>query len=246
MSHDASAPPAPAFPPALPVLLSATAGYVDTAGFLALQGLFTAHVTGNFVTLGASLVLGTSGAVAKLIALPVFCVVVVASRLAGSALRTRGRAALPVLLVAKLALLVLACILAVTLGPFPNGDHWRAIVTGMTLVSAMAIQNAAHRVHLAAAPPTTLMTGTTTQIMIDLADLLRGETEGRDQTVARLRRMAANVGAFAVGCAAAALLFSQVSVWCFVVPPLLAAVGLTMERASRGHHETPLPKGDGG
>ena len=64
----------------LPLLLSLNAGFVDTAGFLALQGLFTAHVTGNFVTLGASLVLGTSGAVAKLLALPVFCVVVMAVR----------------------------------------------------------------------------------------------------------------------------------------------------------------------
>src|SRR4051794_31144571 len=52
--------------PPLPLLLSLNAGFVDTAGFLALQGLFTAHVTGNFVTLGASLVFGTSGAVAKL------------------------------------------------------------------------------------------------------------------------------------------------------------------------------------
>jgi uncharacterized membrane protein YoaK (UPF0700 family) len=35
------------------VLLSFTAGFVDTASFLGLEGLFTAHVTGNFVTLGA-------------------------------------------------------------------------------------------------------------------------------------------------------------------------------------------------
>jgi len=45
----------------MPILPSVTAGYVDTAGYSALQGLFTAHVTGNFVTLGASLVSGTSG-----------------------------------------------------------------------------------------------------------------------------------------------------------------------------------------
>src|SRR5689334_8131754 len=40
----------------LPGLLSFNGGFVDTAGFIGLQGLFTAHVTGNFVTLGASLV----------------------------------------------------------------------------------------------------------------------------------------------------------------------------------------------
>jgi len=81
----------------LPLLLSFTAGYVDTAGFLALQGLFTAHVTGNFVTLGASLALGTSGAVAKLLALPVFCGVVIAVRLLSSLLSRQVRAVFEVM-----------------------------------------------------------------------------------------------------------------------------------------------------
>ena len=40
--------------PAVPTLLSFNGGYVDTIGCLSLQGLFTAHVTGNFVTIGAA------------------------------------------------------------------------------------------------------------------------------------------------------------------------------------------------
>ena len=64
----------------LPLLLSLTAGLVDTAGLLVLQGLFTARVTVHLVTLGASLVLGTCGARAKLLAFPVFCMFIVATR----------------------------------------------------------------------------------------------------------------------------------------------------------------------
>jgi uncharacterized membrane protein YoaK (UPF0700 family) len=211
----------------LPTLLSLNGGYVDTAGFLALQGLFTAHVTGNFVTLGASLALGTSGALAKLLALPVFCVVVIFVRLLGDSLSKSGAPVLKILLGVKLALLAFAALLAITLGPFPSGDGWPAIATGMTLVSAMAIQNALHRVHLGTAPPTTLMTGTTTQIMIDIADLLRGLTpEAKAVSLARLKRMSAAVGGFALGCAAAALLFLLCGIYCFLVPPVIAFIAV--------------------
>ena len=42
----------------LPFVLSATAGAVDVIGFLALGGLFTAHITGNVVVLAAHYVTG--------------------------------------------------------------------------------------------------------------------------------------------------------------------------------------------
>lgn len=206
----------------LPALLSLNAGYVDTAGFLALQGLFTAHVTGNFVTLGASLVFGTSGATAKLLALPTFCAVVILARLAGGALPRLGLPALRSLMTLKVLLLAIGAMLAIELGPFANGDTGAAIATGLTLVAAMAIQNAVHRVHFASAPPSTLMTGTTTQMMLDIADLMRGlEPAGRVIAITRLRKMAQSVGAFAVGCSAAGLIFAGAGVWCFIVPPII-------------------------
>ena len=159
--------------PSLPVLLSVNGGYVDAAGYLALHGLFTTHVTGNFVTLGATLVLGTSGALAKVLALPMFCLVVMAVRLLSVALVAKELPALRTILGLKVALLTLGAA-SRSFGPFDSGDGWAALLTGMALVAAMAIQNAIHRIHMGALPPTTIMTGNTIQIMIDLADLLRG------------------------------------------------------------------------
>ena len=213
--------------PSLPLLLSVNGGYVDAAGFLALHGLFTTHVTGNFVTLGAALVNGTSGALAKVLALPMFCVIVMAVRLLSVSLDAKGLPALRVILAVKLALLTLSAALAIALGPFDTGDGWAALLTGMALVAAMAIQNAIHRIHMGALPPTTIMTGNTIQIMIDLADLTRGvPAASREAIRLRLSRMSGSVTAFAVGCAAAALIYAKQGIWCFAIPPLVAALSL--------------------
>jgi uncharacterized membrane protein YoaK (UPF0700 family) len=215
----------------LPLLLSLTAGYVDTAGFLALQGLFTAHVTGNFVTLGASLALGTSGAIAKLLALPVFCVVVIAIRLLASLLSGHYRFVFESMLGLKVLLLIVGAALAVRFGPFHDADGWQAILTGMVLVAAMAIQNAAHRVYMGSAPPSTLMTGTTTQIMIDLADIIYAREAPDAKIGTRVAKMSKNVVIFAVGCGLAALLYMRFGVWCFVLPPLLGGLSLSVRLA---------------
>jgi uncharacterized membrane protein YoaK (UPF0700 family) len=211
---------------AVPLLLSLNAGFVDTAGFLALQGLFTAHVTGNFVTLGAALVLGTSGAIAKLLALPVFCIIVIAARLLGTMLSNRGIQSFEILIGLKILFLIAGGVLAIHFGPFHDGDTGQAILTGMILVTAMAIQNAVHRVHLSSSPPSTLMTGTTTQVMLDLADMIYARSGQAAAPPARLVSMAVNVLVFATGCGAAALLYARFGVWCFVVPPVVAILSL--------------------
>jgi uncharacterized membrane protein YoaK (UPF0700 family) len=213
----------------VPVLLSFNAGFVDTAGFLSLHGLFTAHVTGNFVTLGATIALGASGAAAKLLALPIFCLVIVATRLISFSLPAIGLPILRTMLGVKTLLLIIGAIMMIWLGRGGDPDGWFAIAAGMVLVAAMAIQNAAHRIHMASAPPTTLMTGSTTQIMIDLADLLRGvPPEQRAAVHERLAKLSVSVLTFAVGCGAAALLLIGLGNWCFVVPPLVAMVTLVI------------------
>jgi uncharacterized membrane protein YoaK (UPF0700 family) len=206
----------------LPVLLSFNGGYVDTAGFLALQGLFTAHVTGNFVTLAAALAFGTSGVITKLLALPVFCAVVILTRVVSHGFPARNWAVLPTMLTVQVLLLVIGAVLAVNFGPFKNGDSGSAMVTGLILVAAMAIQNAVHRIHLGNTPPSTLMTGTTTQFMIDVADVIIGvPPDKREATRQRMRAMGAAMASFAMGAALAALLFHQVGTWCFVVAPIV-------------------------
>src|SRR5690242_3337948 len=115
---------------ALPLVLSLNAGYIDTAGFLGLHGLFTAHVTGNFVTLGAALVQGSHGIVGKILALPEFVAVVALARLVGAVLRARHLPALRILLAAKVMLLVGFFLLAVGSGPFPDANTPMALLTG--------------------------------------------------------------------------------------------------------------------
>jgi uncharacterized membrane protein YoaK (UPF0700 family) len=211
----------------VPLLLSFNGGYVDTMSFLALRGLFAAHVTGNFVTLGASLVHGTSGAVAKLLALPTFCIAVIATRLFRHALDRRKLPALRSLLLVKSLLLIVAALLAVRFAPFGAADGGAALLTGMTLVSAMAIQNAVHRVHLAKSPPSTLMTGTTTQIMLDIADLLHGAVgEARETSKNRTRTFSVALAAFAGGCGGAALLYSAIEERSFFVPAAVALLAV--------------------
>jgi len=228
----------------LAALLSFNGGFVDTAGFLGLQGLFTSHVTGNFVTLGATLVFGTRGVIAKVLALPEFIAVVALTSLAGAALAGRRGAVLRPLLAGEVALLIAFFALAVGFGPFPDSDTPMALLTGFMGVAAMAVQNGAQRSRLAGMPPTTVMTSNTVQTVLDAVDLLRGSESDRSGPLhVRFGQTLRIVLFFAAGCAASVLLYAWIGLGNLAVPVVAGAltVLLTPEEMTTGR----VPKREG-
>lgn len=207
-------------------ILSFNAGYVDTASFLALHGLFAAHVTGNFVTLGAALVSDThTGAWAKLAALPMFCFMVFATKLIDLRFIQKQKSAYSFLLILMIVLFCVAAIISLFYLPFPKQDTIASFVVGMLLVSAMAIQNAMHRLHWVKESPTTVMTGSTTQLMLDLANLgHQTSPEQKATTLKRLKSLFPTMVLFALGCAVAALMYKFALLYLLMIPPVFAII----------------------
>lgn len=216
------------------ILLSLVAGFVDTVGFVALFGLFTAHVTGNLVLIGASLIANRGGLVAKLAALPVFLAVVMAVTAFVRARQRSGQGALRPLL----AIQVLALGAFATLGslaqPIADSDAPMAVLAGLFGVAAMSIQNAYSRLLLGALPPTTVMTGAVTQFAVDLTHLvLDRSSQERAKSVERLRHFTFPIAAFASGAIAGALCFSRFGFSSLMVPMFaLGWVGLSIPAAT--------------
>ena len=201
-------------------LLSLNAGFVDTVGFLGLQGLFTAHVTGNFVTLAAGFVYGPHGAIGKILALPEFIGAVAVARLVGAALTARGLPTLTILLAVEAVFLTAFLALGAAYGPFPNSDVVPALAAGFAGVTAMALQNAMQRMHFPGEPPTAIMTNNTTQAVLDGVDLLRQAAP--PEVRGRFLRTARSIVWFAGGCAVAALLYYFAQFWSLVLPVAIA------------------------
>lgn len=198
------------------------AGYVDTCGFVALFGLFTAHVTGNLVLIGATIVDHRGGVVPKLLAVPVFIAAVAATRSAILALEARGRNPAVPLLGLQILLLAgfMACGLAAS--PVTNTNAPLPLLAGMLGVAAMAIQNTASRTFFSAYTSTTVMTSNVTQLVIDLTDLAHGC--GTAETRSRLARTGPMLICFTGGAFVAALAYAEVGFWCLVVPIAVLAV----------------------
>lgn len=213
----------------LSVALAFVAGFVDTCSFVALFFLFSAHVTGNFVVLAASLVQPHAGVVAKLLALPVFILAVASTRL--YVLRVAGtHRAERHLLFMELVFLGLFLAAGVAARPLVDADAPLAILAGMLAVVAMGVQNTASRTVFAVLSPTTVMTGNVTQVVMDCVDYASTGGEARTSARVRLAKFGPPVLGFGAGAVGGALLYGMAGFWCLLLP-IAVIGGLLLRRA---------------
>jgi uncharacterized membrane protein YoaK (UPF0700 family) len=179
------------------------AGYVDTFGFIALFGLFTAHVTGNFVLIGRALATPSHDILMKLLVFPVFLLFVALTRVLVLRWKASGQPALRNCLLLQLLLLAASLASGCLAVPLTSPDAPLVLATGMLAAGAMSVQNAYGKLLLGKAAATTVMTGNVTQLVIELVDAVRGDAEA----LARCRKLLWPVLAFGAGCISGAYAF---------------------------------------
>jgi uncharacterized membrane protein YoaK (UPF0700 family) len=201
---------------------------VDTVGFLALFGMFTAHVTGDLV---ASVTELSEGSMAtRVTMLPIFMLSVAMATVFARATRRYGQAPLfPLLALMTAALLVFGAT-GIVLRPFMTShSNWAVSIVGATGVSAMAIQNMIMRDALNSWTPTTIMTGNLTQVTIQLVELAFAARERdpqarariRQDAIARLVKFGLPLAGFVSGAVSGAVLTRLYGFWSVAVPTVV-------------------------
>ena len=221
----------------LPFVLSAIAGATDVIGFLGLNGLFTAHITGNIVVLAAHVVAGDPTILSYILSVPVFMAVLGLTRLMAGGCHAIGLPTLQPLLLLQALLLAGFLALGVAAGPHFDPNAATPVVAGMFGVSAMAVQNALVQIALPGTPSTAVMTTNVTHFMLDIGALLVARDPAE---LAKARRRAkgtwpAIVG-FTAGCGLGAACEAAIGLRSLALPTGLALLAFVMVLPKRAAH----------
>lgn len=231
-------------PVALLLALSATAGATDAIAFLALDGLFTAHITGNIVILASQVVTHGNADIAQLISVPVFMLALALARLLGQSLAHRGaRAALDMLLFLQVVLLLGFFLLSLQFGPGFDPDAALPLMAGMLGVAAMAVQNALVQTELPGAPTTAVLTTSITRFTIAAIDAVAASPIERGAARDKVASLFPPILGFLVGCLAGIVLAWKIGLAALMLPAFLAtgAALLAEHRAPQTGSEPSVP-----
>jgi uncharacterized membrane protein YoaK (UPF0700 family) len=198
-------------------LLAFVSGFVDTLSFVGLFGLFAAHITGNFVMMATSLAEFRHGLWIKLLAVPVFILFAVLTRIFIIRRERNELQATAHVLGVQAVLLSIFMVVALMAQPFRHHETPAVIATGLLAAAAMAIQNTAARTFLAGLPPTTVMTGNLIQVIVDMVDIWNrhGAVDAKRKRLSRLLPM---LLCFIVGSILAAIGYLLLGFWSLILP----------------------------
>ncbi|MET0634651.1 MAG: YoaK family protein [Chitinophagaceae bacterium] len=208
-------------------VLSFIAGFVDTAGFIALFGIFTAHITGNLVLAGTVLFNeGTTGNLAgKLLMIPVFMASVLFS---GYIIKYRKASVRHLVLAESVFLTCFALAGSYLLYNKANPPDGVVALVASFAVIGMAIQTTYMREQLGGYTPSTVMTGNITQFSIDLFNIAdyhlskkAKNTEDEKATVRSLQKISTALTGFSTGCVSGAFLVKYTGLICCILPAFL-------------------------
>lgn len=218
----------------LPFVLSFVAGSVDVISFLGLDGLFTAHITGNLVVLAAHILARGEATLALVISVPLFVIMLAATRVLAAGLDRSGIPSLGVLLFVQFALLCAFLGICIAAGSGVSASAPSMILAGMLGVSAMAVQNALVRISLVGAPSTAVLTTNITLLTTDIGEIILGQDPGLiAKARQRARRTWPAVAGFLFGCAVGALCEAAIGLNALVLPASFALVALVLGITSK-------------
>lgn len=123
----------------LPTLLSVIAGMIDLIGFLTL-GIFTAHIAGNVVVIGALVVRHNRVNPAQILAIPVFVLAVAATWVIAKVSGRRGAPLFRLLLLVQFLLIACLLIFSVVANPFADPHGLIAAIAAMIALTSMGCQ----------------------------------------------------------------------------------------------------------
>jgi uncharacterized membrane protein YoaK (UPF0700 family) len=192
------------------IILSFVAGYADTSTFVGADGLFSAHITGNFVVFAYDIVTNqTSLSWMKLISFPVFILSVIFSTLliddSDIYKKNTNR------------LLIIESFLLITAGGmayfyrYGNMAYTFKVIIPMLVVFALGLQNAYGRFSVKEIlAPTTVMTGNVTQLFIDMTNYLRLSEQRRHEFIVRIFNGIYVILPFLMGCISGGLITKSI------------------------------------
>lgn len=194
------------------ICLAFIGGFVDTATFIGAYGIFSAHITGNFILFGVALSEGLQlQDYANLLVFPIFIIAVGFGAFIYNLHTNKITSTAAILLIEAIIILIVSMI------DYFFHDHVPKIIFGLTLVVPMGMQNFLH--HYSKGPMTTVMTGnivhwsvSTISNLLSLSPLILLDTE-------RIR--GAVIMSFGFGCIISGVVTTRIGITSCAIPAVI-------------------------